>query len=433
MLDAILSLFGAAIVSIGSLIIWSILLGKKLNFKDWKIYLIVLATTLVLYFNFNNLLKFTFCTLLFTIIIKYLFKEKFSTSLITASFTQTINVIAEFIYSILIIFVLKLDFDSTNISEYIVFFADLFVSVCGILLVKIKFIRKFYNMILNVIRKLKLKYILIMFFSIIFVVNAYIQLTYYKINTFYVFLLNNLSIYIIVIIVTILARKENQYIRIYDKYNNTLNSLKEYEDILDKYRISNHENKNQLLTIRNMISDKNKKVSNYIDEIVKAKIQDDEKLMQEVSVIPVGGLRGLVYSKILYMKENQIKYDLNISKDIRTVDLISKIDDSDMLDVCQIIGVYIDNAIDAVKDLKEKYINIEMYLDNNDLIFSVSNFYKGVIEIDKLEEKGYTTKGSGHGYGLSLTKKIIDNNKKLSNEKKLSKEIFTQALRIKLK
>ena len=90
-------------------------------------------------------------------------------------------------------------------------------------------------------------------------------------------IINNISIYLILIVVYILIKKENEYTKIYDKYNTTLNSLKEYEDILDKYKVSNHENKNQLLTIRNMVLEKDKKIAKYIDELVKNKIKDDEK------------------------------------------------------------------------------------------------------------------------------------------------------------
>ena len=50
----------------------------------------------------------------------------------------------------------------------------------------------------------------------------------------------------------------------------------------------------------------------------------------------------------------------------------------------------------------------------------------------RLEEKGYTSKGKGHGYGLTLAKSIIDNNKKLSSEKRISKNTFTQILKIKM-
>ena len=38
--------------------------------------------------------------------------------------------------------------------------------------------------------------------------------------------------------------------------------------MMDKYRVLNHENKNQLLLIKSMINNKDKKVTNYIDEII---------------------------------------------------------------------------------------------------------------------------------------------------------------------
>jgi two-component system sensor histidine kinase AgrC len=428
----VLNFIGATIMASVSLFSWAILLKEKLDLRNLKIYITIVLIIIFLLINYNSLIKFTICTLLFSIVIKFVFKRKFSTSLITALFTQTINIFSEFIFSILIIFVFKFDFDATNINDFIILFADIFVSIFCILMVTNKLIKKLYDIIFNIISKLKIKYILITVFAIIFFFNSYIQLTYYKIDTFYVFLLNNISIYIVVIIIAILAKKENDYNKIYNKYNTTLNTLKEYEDILDKYRVMNHENKNQLLTIRNMLTDNNKDIRKYIDEITDNKLKDDDKIMKEVSIIPAGGLRGLVYSKILYINQNHIKYELNISKNIRTVDLINNLENSDMLDICQIIGVYIDNAIESVIKLKKKHINIEMYLEKEKLIFAISNNYDGKIEISKLDQKGYTTKGYGHGYGLSLTKKIIQNNKKLENEKKLTNQIFTQILKIKM-
>ncbi len=418
---------------IGCFVSWAILLKKKINLRNYKFYLSLLILTFILIFNYNNvdkMLKYTLITFALAIFIKFNFKENIKVSIVTAFYTQIINIIPELIYSIILIALFGVE---TGVySPIVVFFANTFVGIGSILLVKIKFIRKIYNSIIGVVNKLSLKTVLLWMLPICFILNIYLAITYYKYNSVYFVIINNVSLYFIVGIILILIKKENEYIKMYDKYNTTLNSLKEYEDILDKYRISNHENKNQLLTIRNMISGKNKKTVKYIDEIVQNKLKDDEKIMYEVSIIPAGGLRGLVYSKVLYMKQNKIDYELNISKEIRTVDLINKLDDTDMLDICQIIGVYIDNAIEAVDNFKEKYINIEMYLDTENLVFSISNYYEGEIELEKLEQKGYTTKGVGHGYGLNLTKKIIENNKKLKNEKKISKEIFTQILKIKM-
>ena len=132
------------------------------------------------------------------------------------------------------------------------------------------------------------------------------------------------------------------------------------------------------------------------------------------------------------MKNLNIKYEIEISSEVRTTDVIKNINDSTMLDICQIIGVYLDNSIQAVQNIAEKYISIEMYLDNNSLNISISNTYEGKLDIEKIEERGYTSKGQGHGYGLTLSKEIIANNKNLLNEKKISKGIFTQILKIKM-
>ena len=129
----------------------------------------------------------------------------------------------------------------------------------------------------------------------------------------------------------------------------------------------------------------------------------------ETSKIPAGGLRGLIYSKILAMKESEITYKLQISNDIKTIDLIN-IDDSLMLDICKVVGVYLDNSIQAVETLTSKQILIEFYLENKDLVIAVSNNYNGTIELEKLEKKGYSSKGEGHGYGLALAKDIINKN-----------------------
>ena len=433
MLEVILSIVGVLLLNISGLYAWSILLNKRLNLKSWKLYLSVILLGIILIFNHNNIdkmLRIVLVTFTLSLFIKFNFKENLKVCFVTAFYTQILNVVIELLYSIFLI--MFFDIESGVNSPVFLFAADLILSICTVLFVRFKFIKRIYHTIINVTNKLSLKTFFIFLLPLCFIFNVYLVITYYSNNSILYIIINNISIYLILIVVYILIKKENEYTKMYDKYNTTLNSLKEYEDILDKYRVSNHENKNQLLTIRNMIIESDKKTAKYIDKIVKNKIKDDEKIMHEVSIIPTGGLRGLIYSKILYMKEKNIEYELNISKEVRTVALIDNLSDSDMLDICQIIGVYIDNAIEAVENIKEKYVNIDTHLEDNCLVFEISNYYEGKIELLKLEEKGYTTKSEGHGYGLSLTKEIINNNKKLKNEKRISKEIFTQILKIKM-
>ena len=228
-----------------------------------------------------------------------------------------------------------------------------------------------------------------------------------------------------------LANAREGYKSINSKYETSLNSLREYEDIMDKYRVSNHENKNQLLTIRNMIDKKDKKTAKYIDKLVDNKIKDNETIFYKTSKIPEGGLRAIIYSKLCKIKDEKIGYDLDIANDVKTVDLL-KIGDNTNLNICKIIGVFLDNAIEASKEVKKPNVIIEIFIMDGELCIDISNNYLGSIEIDKLGIKKYTTKGKGHGYGLSLVKEIVKEDDNLMHESRITKDLFTQSLKIKM-
>jgi len=181
-----------------------------------------------------------------------------------------------------------------------------------------------------------------------------------------------------------------------------------------------------------MILNKEKDIHKYIDSMVENKYNDDEKLFFDMSVIPSGGLRATIYSEVIKIIDNKIGYNLDIDKRIKTIDLI-ELDTNTIIDICKIIGVFIDNAIDEVKKLKKKNIQISLYLEDNKLCIKISNNYKGKIDIDKINNQGYTTKGNNHGYGLSLVKNIIDNNKTLEHKTEINSNSFSQVILIKYK
>lgn len=415
------------------IMIWSKMLDKKIDYKNYKFYvtLIVLAAISVINFYFvNDFIKIIIISIVMAIGCYFLFDCRIKESVLTIIISQIIFMISDCLVAITLTLIFNLDTYTANlqISPIII---NTTASVFAIVIYKLFFMKKLYKFLLDKTKGIKNFEITIFCLIIIIFTNLFAMLTYNQVDFRIAIIVNTIFTIFCLSLAVYSFKTKNNYNKVYDKYNTTLNSLKEYEDILDKYRISNHENKNELLTIRNMLPKINKKIISYIDSIVDNKIKDDEKIMYEVSKIPAGGLRGLIYSKILTMKQSKINYDLEISNEIKTVDLIN-MDDSLMLDICKVIGVYLDNSVQAVQNLKNKHINIEIYLDGCNLNISVSNNYEGIIEIDKLEQKGYSSKGKNHGYGLALTKEIIDNNKNLLNEKRLSKEVFSQILKIKM-
>ena len=431
-MNYITSIIGGIFLSISCIIVWNSLQDKKISHKNSRLYLFLIIFPFFLILNYNisnSMIKFFSITLVVFASIEALYRTNLKLGILMTLYSQMVNIVSELVFSILLI--LLFDFRVGEYTSLQILSDNIFVSVFSVLLIKTKICKNIFKNLVDVTSKIRLRTLLVMALSIIIITNMYLAITYYSYDPLYYIVINTLSIYIVMLITYFLAKKENDYIKVSNKYNIMLKSLKEYETMLDQYRISNHENKNQLLTVRNMLPDGDIETRNYIDKIVQNNLKDNNNIMIKVSKIPSGGLKGLIYSKLLVMKEKKINYSLNISRGVSTIDLI-KLDDNVVLDICKIIGVYLDNSIEAVEELNEKSISIEMYMQDENLIIRISNNFEGLLDINKIDEKGYTSKGSGHGYGLPLTKELINNNSRLSNNKSISGNIFSQELVIKI-
>ena len=227
----------------------------------------------------------------------------------------------------------------------------------------------------------------------------------------------------------ILSRQKAYRLEI--EYQALIDTLQEYEEMLDNQRKSNHENKNQLLSIKGLANAKNIELNKYLDTIIKEKYEDDKLLIGTTKKIPAGGLRGLIYSKILFMKKNNIHFEINTSKDLTKYALL-KTNVATNQQLCKIIGVFIDNAIETVTLLPLKNIGISLLVDEDQLIIKISNNYYGTLDLTRLGNHNFTTKGQKHGYGLGLVKDIVNNNNIFINEKYINGNIFTQVIKVKM-
>lgn len=429
------NIIGAFINAFGGIYIWAKLSNTKINFKSLRYYIVHLIMTFFLILNHllvNDLIRILLMVMVLSIFCNILFKNNIINSFIMCFYSQLIIMVSELIFIFTISVVFKLDTNLLVNSYFLKMSTNLFITIIAMILINLTFVQKIYFNINKITVNLKEYNIIFIMIIILISTNFIFASVYNKINISFAIIMNVAISSIYLIICFNFIKTQNRYHKINDKYNTTLNSLKEYEEILDIYRVSNHENKNQLLTIRAMIIKKEKNIPEYIDKIIDNKIKDDEKLMFDTSIIPAGGLRAIIYSKILYMKENKIDFNLKVDHKVRTVELIELGEDL-ILDICKIIGVFLDNAIEAVNELKNKKVNIVLTTDEKHLYIEISNNFQGEIDMTKLDDKGYTSKSNGHGYGLSLVKKIISNNDKLENKRKITKNMFTQKLIIKTK
>ena len=101
--------------------------------------------------------------------------------------------------------------------------------------------------------------------------------------------------------------------------------------------------------------------------------------------------------------------------------------------ICTIVGIFLDNALEASDLALKKNVSIILITEKNKLIINISNTYKGVIDASKIDEAGYSTKGKNRGFGLEMVKNIIEESSYLKNERQITGSIFNQKLIIKTK
>lgn len=243
------------------------------------------------------------------------------------------------------------------------------------------------------------------------------------------YIINILMFFFLVLITYIIMDINNKNNEINNRYNQMMEYMTEYESIIDEQGKKNHEYKNQLLILDGFINDK-KKLKSYLNTIIDDYKTGENYEIRQLSHFPNGGLKGLLYYKLAKMKESNIKYYLYVSKEVRKP--LEKLDIKNYKDISKILGVLLDNAIDASIESSLKEITIDFSTDDKYLVVSISNSINKDIDISKIGT-GYTTKGKNHGYGLRLVKDIIRNNNNLElNTDKTDKE-FTQTLLIETK
>lgn len=241
-------------------------------------------------------------------------------------------------------------------------------------------------------------------------------------------ILINVFIICILVFVLLYFKENSDRNKLVMQYDKLLGHVQAYEKLIIEKNKDQHEYKNQLIILRELINKNNKKAFDYINELLETNNKEiNYNWLTKLNNIPSGGLKGLIYYKISQMQEQGIDVYIDVSKNLGEENIWA-ICDRHLRDISRVIGVYIDNAIEAATHANKKYIIIEVELIDESIVFSFSNTYAGAVDITNIDTAGFSTKGKGKGYGLSLVKDIINKNNNLSQQKEINGIYYVQRL-----
>lgn len=403
----------------------------KLSFKN----IVVIIASIILYgiiaSTISGILKTLILCFLYVLVYKCIFNTTYSKSLLLAFEHIVLIIIPDLLILLFGVYILKIDtkefytmYTETILSTFIVDVMFLFLTY-----VFKKPLRKISNIKLTNNKEI-IMYLLLSLFSILVV--FYTKYSNVKVSSSKELILGIIIIVSFILILYSLVKQKMENNKLMTRYIKLLEFIKNYEKELDKQKELRHESKNQLITARSKIVDKKKEheVIEYLNSIISDYVKGNNEKYTSFQYLPANGIKGFFYYKANEAENNGINLSINVSPKVENT-FIGDLDTNDFKQLGILLGVYLDNAIEASKNSKDKKMAIEIYKTGEDIEIIISNTYEGTIDTESIGKTKYTTKGKNHGYGLMLVNRILEENKRFEAKRVVTDVVYSQKLKIK--
>lgn len=430
MLEIFNALIACLITTITLYIAGTIIFGKSKNTTLKNILAILVCTTLItiIFINMNEILKTILMCTIFTMVFKIIFKSNISKSVLMSIIYIIILMLSDLLVLLFLIVILQMPKETIYTS----FAGSVLGNVCTniIMLLIIYLLRKPLKKLLGYSFSTNKKIIIVSIVTITITVYFFFKIIAgYKVNNSVISYLMCMIAFITILLTLYREKIENE--SIIKKYDELLDVMKTYEIDIENQRTLIHENRNELMTIRSKAIDKNasKEFIEYMDSVIGDKVSTSISKYSKFTHLPSNGLKGFFYYKSMEAERRGIKVSANVSKKIEN-SFLKDLDIKTYKDLARLIGVYLDNAIDASEKSEDKKLGIEIYLIKENIKIIITNTFSNDVDLSKIGKERYTTKGKNHGHGLLLVSSILRNNNRFIAKTKVDQNLYIQELTI---
>ena len=314
----------------------------------------------------------------------------------------TILTVLNYTFSFLIVFLLKY----INIKSHIFTFLEAPLIQRAILLSLI-ILNVSYIMLYNITNRLKVE-------------QSYIKLTLVIITVAIIFMTIGISLLVYSQVKEIKTKlnleqikERNSYINELEKNNNELRNFK-------------HDYKNLLLSLSASINNNdNEDLKSSIYKLLHYKRVNLDSNRNRTNLYGINDklVKGILVSKLMLAKSKEIMTDFEIDDNV-------KIPSKYSVDITRILGILLDNAIDACLETDHPELSFALISFDGYSEFIIKNNIVSAdsININNIYISGYSTKRNHSGLGLASVREIVNSNDDLFLQNKVKNDHYSTTL-----
>ena len=213
-----------------------------------------------------------------------------------------------------------------------------------------------------------------------------------------------------------------------DSYNRLQEYTNQIENMYSSLRSFKHDYSNIMLSMSGYIEANDMEgLRDYFDKEIlplSKNITKNTAHINQLINIKTTELKSIISSKLLYAIELNINVSIEVTDEVTSIPM-------DTLDLCRVIGIFLDNAIEATLETDRPTIRFAPINLDTEYIFIISNtFLEKGIPYATLSKPNVSTKGVNRGIGLYNAHEIIAKYNHIFLDTEIKNKSFVQRLQI---
>lgn len=417
--------------------------NKKKKITFFILLVLVAVPSVFLGSVFERQKYLVISTFLFSVIYLSITNKKFALNTYVLMMVNCSYLLSFIILKAILINVLKMDdnfFLSMSFGSLIFLITELPLSLLFSIFMS-EFVNRFYFEVKNESKKSTVSTILpIASFVLVTIIFLLIPDYFYEIRNKKDVLLSLVFLVVLVLFICLVtlsyfyiikSEKDLESLEVdRDKFESELENISNYMNVLEsstsELRKFKHDYTNILSAIGLYLEeeeyDKLKEYFNELSDYNKV-MNSSFKGIDRLKNVKILQLKSLLSYKLIQAEERGIKTSVEVPQDINAISM-------NIIDFSRIIGILLDNAIEATVECDDPEINIGMMeIDDSLLIVIKNTCAKDTPPVYEIFKKGFSTKGRRRGDGLWIVKSIVDSyGEKITLDTEIKDGIFKHEL-----